>query len=570
MNNIVVLTAWPYANGPRHIGHVVGFAIPADIFSRYNRMINNNVIMLSGTDEYGTPISLKAQKEGVNEESIADRYNKVILNDLYMLGISYNLFTRTSTSIHHNIVHDIFIKLFNNGYIYKDKTINAIAGNTGDALPDRYIEGICPYCNFANARGDQCDNCGKLLEASQLINPVSVVDGKAPIFKEDNELYLNIPKLKYDIKQRTNLFKYSRKNVKSFADNLLDSAMSRAITRAISWGVKLPDVAKDLDIDIDKKRFYVWFDALIGYISAHVEYNKIENKDKLYWNDKDSRIICFIGKDNIVFHSQILPAILIGCSKNNIEFYGPHDIVASEFLTYKLTQLSTSRGNVVYINELINKFGIDTVRFSLSYMLPELRDVNFTFEEFKRINNQYLVGMFGNLLNRTVSMISNYFDSVIPKLISPNNVDNKLLNLANDQFLVVGDYINIYQFKNALDTIMNLVKLGNKYLSDNEPWNLTDKIRIGNILHIALQIVSDCNIMLHPFMPLGTIYIYQMLHGVEINSTEQMPQIVNQYDEKFQKEYQVLYGQYLNNLSWKRHLLKDNYKITRRYKFNRI
>ncbi|MGH3232794.1 MAG: methionine--tRNA ligase, partial [Streptosporangiaceae bacterium] len=401
MRNILSAPAWPYANGPRHIGHVSGFALPCDMFSRYQRMAGNQVLMVSGTDEHGTPIQVQADAEGVSARALADRYNRVIVDDLTSLGMTYDLFTRTTTRNHYAITQEIFLGLGKNGYIFPKTTLGAISPSTGRTLPDRYIEGTCPICDYPSARGDQCDNCGNQLDPADLINPRSKINGETPIFKETEQYFLDLPAFAEVL---GNWLKsqggHWRPNVLNFSLNLLDDLQPRAITRDLDWGVPVP---LDGWRDRPDKRIYVWFDAVIGYLSASIEWARRSGDPdawRAWWSDPDAEAYYFMGKDNIVFHSEIWPAMLLGygglgarggspgpLGRLNL----PTEIVSSEFLTMEGRKFSSSRAVVIYVRDFLARYDVDALRYYVAIAGPENQDTDFTWSEFVRRNNDELV-----------------------------------------------------------------------------------------------------------------------------------------------------------------------------------
>ncbi|MDR0789077.1 MAG: methionine--tRNA ligase, partial [Bifidobacteriaceae bacterium] len=419
---VLCCVAWPYANGPRHIGHVAGFGIPSDIFARYQRMAGNDVLMVSGTDEHGTPIQVQADQEGITPIELTDRYNSVIVDDLVDLGLTYDIFTRTTTSIHEETVQKMFTRLLDNGYIYLDSVLGAFSPSTGRALPDRYIEGVCPKCGYEQARGDQCDNCGIQLDPADLKNPRSKINGETPEFKESEHYFLDLPAFKDELRTYIDTVGTANKwrdNVKKFSLNLIDDLHSRAISRDIEWGITIPT---DKYRDDNTKKLYVWFDAVIGYLSSSIEWATRfgDNPDSWrdYWNDRDTMTYYFMGKDNITFHTQIWPAELMGVNANSEstsefgELNLPDNIVSSEFLTMNDEQFSSSRGHVIYVREMLDNYSADALRYYISVAGPEVQDSNFTWEDFVTRNNNELVAGWGNLINRVANLIFKNFGSV--------------------------------------------------------------------------------------------------------------------------------------------------------------
>ena len=419
MSSLLTAVAWPYANGPRHIGHVSGFGVPADVFSRYQRMAGNDVLMVSGTDEHGTPILVQADQEGVSARELADRYNRVIVQDLAGLGLSYDLFTRTTTRNHYAVVQELFRTVHRNGYMVAKTTLSAISPSTGRTLPDRYIEGTCPICGYEAARGDQCDNCGNQLDPIDLINPRSRINGETPVFTESEHFFLDLPALAGSLGDWLSTRSDWRPNVLKFSLNLLADLKPRAMTRDIDWGIPVP---LDGWRDRGDKKLYVWFDAVIGYLSAAIEwarrYGKTPEQWQQWWTDPDARQYYFMGKDNITFHSQIWPAELIGY--NGLGDKGgapgtlgtlnlPTEVVSSEFLTNRGSKFSTSRQKVIYVGDFLRAFGPDALRYFIAVAGPGDPGHRFHLGRI-RPADQFRAGQrVGNLVNRSISMAPTQF-----------------------------------------------------------------------------------------------------------------------------------------------------------------
>jgi methionyl-tRNA synthetase len=547
---ILTAVAWPYANGPRHIGHVSGFGVPSDVFSRYSRMAGNDVLMVSGTDEYGTPILVQAEKEGLTPQQAADKYNRIIVGDLQGLGLSYDLFTRTTTDNHARVVQDVFTALHKNGYIVPKTTHGAISPSTGRTLPDRYIEGTCPICGYDGARGDQCDNCGNQLDPIDLINPVSRINGETPEFIETEHLFLDLPAFAGALGDWLQTRKDWRPNVLKFSQNLIEDLRPRPITRDIDWGVRIP---LEGWADQPMKRFYVWFDAVIGYLSASVEWARRTGDPeawKKWWTDPDATGYYFMGKDNIVFHSLIWPSLLLG--QNGAGDKGgepgafgtlnlPSEVVSSEFLTMSGSKFSTSRNTVIYVGDFLREFGPDALRYFISAAGPETQDADFTWDEFVRRTNFELANEWGNLVNRSVSMAAKNFGGV-PTPVAPTEADAALLATSRAAFRDVGDLLGRSRFKQAVGEAMRVVSAANKYLSDQEPWKRKDDPeRQGTILHTALQVVSDANTLLTPFLPHASQKVHELLGGEGVWAAQ--PEI-REVSEDSGREYPVLMGEY--------------------------
>ncbi|MET8996163.1 methionine--tRNA ligase [Amycolatopsis sp. Hca4] len=522
---VLTAVAWPYANGPRHIGHVSGFGVPSDVFSRYQRMAGNRVLMVSGTDEHGTPITVQADKENSTPQQTADKYTRQIGNDLQGLGLSYDLFTRTTTGNHAEVTQQIFLALHRNGYVVPKTTRGAISPSTGRTLPDRYVEGTCPICGYDGARGDQCDNCGNQLDAAELINPKSRINGETPKFVETEHYFLDLPAFTKTLGDWLATKTDWRPNVLNFTKNLIDDMRPRPITRDLDWGVKIPlDGWRDQPL----KRFYVWFDAVIGYFSASVEWaRRSGNPDawQEWWNNADARSYYFMGKDNITFHAQIWPALLFGHNGEGDKGgepgkYGklhlPDEIVSSEFLTMSGSKFSTSRGRVIYVEDFLRDFGPDTLRYFISVAGPETQDTDFTWDEFVRRTNFELANEWGNLVNRSISMAHKNVGA-IPRPEAPTAADEELKALSRKAFDTAGGHLARSRFKLAAAEAMKVVTAANKYISDQEPWKLKDDpTRRDTVLHTALQVVSDANTLLTPFLPHSAQKVHEALGGTGV------------------------------------------------------
>jgi methionyl-tRNA synthetase len=502
---ILVAVAWPYANGPRHIGHVAGFGVPSDIFARYHRLRGDDVLMVSGTDEHGTPITVQAEREGITPEALVERNNEVIVEDLRRLRLSYDLFTRTTTANHIATTQDIFKKLHSNGYIISKSALGAFAAGTDRALPDRYIQGTCPNCGYGSARGDQCDNCGSQLDPTDLIEPRSTIDGLPPEFRESEHFFLDLPAFADRLGDWLRGKAHWRPNVRQYSLNFLAEAKPRAITRDIDWGVPIPLPGYGTD---SAKRIYVWFDAVIGYLSASIEWAALSGDPdawQRWWLDPEARHYYFMGKDNIVFHTIIWPSMLLGYGpygKTGRCLELPHEVVSSEFLTMEGEKFSSSRGIVIYVRDVLDRYSSDSLRYYLAAAGPEAQDTNFTWSEFVRRNNDELVATWGNLVQRSVSLAHKHFGSV-PVPAGLTDADRAVLDTSRDAFDAVGDAIAGSRFKLALNQGMGLAAQVNAYVSQQEPWKLatSDRERAGTVLNVALQAVADLTVLLSPFLP---------------------------------------------------------------------
>jgi methionyl-tRNA synthetase len=558
MRTILSAPAWPYANGPRHIGHVSGFALPCDMFSRYQRMAGNRVLMVSGTDEHGTPIQVQADAEGVTARELADRYNRIIVDDLTGLGMTYDLFTRTTTRNHSSVTQEIFTRLLSNGYIFPKTTLGAISPSTGRTLPDRYIEGTCPICGYPSARGDQCDNCGNQLDPADLINPRSRINGETPVFTETEHYFLDLPAFAEVLGSWLQAKAgHWRPNVLKFSLNLLDDLQPRAITRDLDWGVPVP---LDGWRDRTDKRIYVWFDAVIGYLSASIEWARRSGDPdawRAWWNDPDAESYYFMGKDNIVFHAEIWPAMLLGYSGLGARggepgplgtLNLPAEVVSSEYLTMEGRKFSSSRSVVIYVRDFLARYDVDALRYYVAIAGPENQDTDFTWSEFVRRNNDELVATWGNLVNRSVSFAARNIGS-IPEAGQLTDLDQDLLARSRQAFDAVGEHLGRSRFKFAINETMRTVAEANKYFSEQAPWKLreSDPERMRTVLHVALQLVDDAKTLLTPFLPRSSQQVHEMLGGT--GTWSDMPR-VDEVSEDGGPSYPVITGDYDGAARW--------------------
>jgi methionyl-tRNA synthetase len=513
---ILVAPAWPYAAGKRHLGHVVGFAVPADIFARYHRLKGNDVLMVSGTDEHGTPVMVTADREGVSPHEIAERYNRLIREDLRDLGITYDCFTRTTTHNHARVTTDVFKTLYEHGCLIEKTTLGAFSASTGNTLPDRYIEGTCPICGYTEARGDQCDNCGNQLDPTDLINPRSIIDGTTPEFRETKHLFLDLPKFADRLRPWIESKTSWRSNVRNFSLSLVDDLKPRAMTRDIDWGIPVPVEG----YPPETKRIYVWFDAVIGYLSAAVEWARNGGDAEAWrewWQDPESTHAYFMGKDNIVFHTVIWPSMLLGYGEGGElgagkELHLPDEVVASEFLTMEGKQLSTSRAVAIYVRDVLERYDPDPVRYFLTAAGPETQDSDFSWAEFLRRNNDELLANWGNLVNRTVTNAHRNFGEV-PTPGELTDEDRQILAGIESGFDTVGGLIVEAKFKQALAEAMRLSSLGNQYVDHQAPWTAIkeDRERAGTILYVALRVVDSLKVLFTPVLPFSSQKLHELL-----------------------------------------------------------
>ncbi len=564
MSKVLSAVAWPYANGPRHIGHVAGFGVPSDVFSRYMRMAGHDVLMVSGTDEHGTPILVAADAEGVTPRELADRNNRLIVEDLANLGLSYDLFTRTTTRNHYAVVQEMFTTVHRNGYMVEQTTHGAISPSTGRTLPDRYIEGTCPICGADGARGDQCDTCGNQLDPTDLINPHSRINGEVPEFIETQHFFLDLPALADALKEWLDEREASgtwRPNVIKFSQNILEDIRPRAMTRDIDWGIPVP---LEGWVEQPTKRLYVWFDAVIGYLSASIEWaRRLGDPDRWrdWWNDPEALSYYFMGKDNITFHSQIWPAELLaydgrGSRDGEPGSYGrlnlPTEVVSSEFLTMEGRKFSSSKAVVIFVRDVLSRYQPDALRYFICAAGPENQDSDFTWAEFVRRNNDELVAGWGNLVNRTATMIAKGFGE-IPAAGELAAEDSALLDTVEAAFASVGGLIERHRQKQALNEAMRTVAEVNKYVSDMAPWQLKSeeqRERLATILHVTAQAVRDCNVLLSPFLPHAANAVDRVLGGS--GALAPMPVIEEVEDLDGGPAYPILTGDYSDTPRWER------------------
>jgi len=558
--HILTTAAWPYANGPRHIGHVSGFGVPSDVFARFMRMSGHDVLFVSGTDEHGTAIQVKADEEGLTAQQTADKYHGIIVDDLAGLGLSYDLYTRTTTRNHEAVVQEMFGALYRNGYIVEQTEMGAIDPTTGRTLADRYIEGTCPVCGFDGARGDQCDQCGRQLDPADLINPRSRVNGTVPEFRQTTHFFLDLPAFADELTAWLATRQDWRPNVVRFSTNFVEELKPRAITRDLDWGVPIP---LDGWRDEPMKRIYVWFDAVIGYLSASIEWaGRVGRPDAWReWWTNDARSYMFMGKDNIVFHTVIWPAMLLGTNGQGSRGgtpsarFGvldlPTEIVSSEFLTMKGSKVASSRGASIFVGDFLNEFGPDALRYYIAVAGPENQDTDFTWDEFVRRVNNELANEWGNLVNRSISMALRY-DGAIPAAGQLTLDDDALLDAAAGAFGTVGELLAGCKFKNAITEIMRVVGLANQYLSQQEPWKMKDDAaRRSTVLHVVLQVVSDCNTMLTPFLPHAAQRVFEQLGGAGVWAAQ--PRVETVDEGPGTAPYQILTGDYASEQArWQR------------------
>ena len=511
-SRFTITAALPYANGPIHIGHLAGVYIPADIFARYNRSVGNNVLFVCGSDEHGVPITIKAKQNKITPKEVVDKYHALIKNSFEQFGVSFDYYSRTSNKIHHEISKDFFTQLHKKKQ-FIEKTSKQYFDNIENTfLADRYIQGECPICNNDSAYGDQCEKCGTSLDPSELKNPRSVLSGGELIQKETKHWYLPLNKYENWLKEWILNSKKEdwKSNVIGQCRSWLEAGLKpRAVTRDLDWGIKVPIEGED------GKVLYVWFDAPIGYISATREWS-IENKVdwKPYWKDPKTKLIHFIGKDNIVFHCIIFPTML----KAHGDYILPNNVPANEFLNLEGQKISTSRNWAVWLHEYLKNFPDqqDVLRYTLCINAPENKDNDFTWKDFQARNNNELVAILGNFINRVLVLCHKYWDGKTPERYAIEMDDKTILKELENTHKIVSQHIKNYKFRFALQTIMDLARAGNKYLADTEPWKLfktsTGQERTETILNIAIQITAHLSVLCEPFLPFTAKKITKMLN----------------------------------------------------------
>jgi len=504
--HILVAVAWPYAAGSRHLGHVAGFGVPSDVFARYQRLKGNHVLMVSGTDEHGTPTTIRAGKEGKSPQEVADYYSREIAENLRDLGCSYDLFTRTTTANHYAVVQDLFRRLLERGYILRQTMVGTYCPHCQRFLPDRYVEGTCPFCGYDGARGDQCDECGKQLDPVDLVEPRCQICGHPPELRETEHFFLDLPAFVDRLRPWIEKQGHWRINVRNFSRGLLNEGLKpRPITRDIEWGVPIP-LADD---DWAAKRIYVWFDAVIGYLSASIEWARYVAGDpdawKQWWEDPAARGYYFMGKDNIVFHTIIWPSMLTGYSEGRAPeppLNLPHDVVSSEFLTMEGKKFSTSRGVAVWLPDFLSRYDPDPLRYFLMVNGPETRDTDFTWAGFVRRNNDELVATWGNLVHRMLTFTFKHY-GVVPTPGPLDEDDRALLDAAVARFDEAGALLDACRFRTAITSIMALAHQANQYLDRQAPWatRKTDPERTATTLYVILRVIDSLKMLLCPFLP---------------------------------------------------------------------
>jgi len=510
---ILVAVAWPYASGPRHLGHLAGAYLPPDIFARYHRLAGNDVLMVSGSDANGTPITVKAEELGITPEEVVNIYHPEFLRYWDDLGISFDLFTTTMTENHHRVTQDLFLRLLEQGYVTKGSSEQFYDPEAKRFLPDRYVEGECPHCGYPDARGDQCDNCGRTLDPVDLINPRSRLSGATPELRTTEHYFLDLPAFSDRLRQWLESKTSWRKHVRNWALGMVEDMPVRAITRDIDWGVDVP--VDDLG---PGKKIYVWFDAVIGYLSASIEWaSKTDDPAawKMWWQDPEAESYYFVGKDNIPFHAVIWPAMLMGHGELNL----PTDVPANQYLTFKGDKASSSRGIGRSIAWYTERLEPDALRYAIASMFPEQGDTDFTDDEIIRRVNEELVATWGNLVNRVLSVSARNYDGKVPEPGELTDADRVILDLGQTTLDAVAGHIEKAELRAGLRTAMDGAAEVNAYLNATEPWRVMkeDPARGGTILWVAIQAIAAIRVALYPYLPYSSVTIGEMLGtGTEI------------------------------------------------------
>ncbi|MDE6682323.1 MAG: methionine--tRNA ligase [Muribaculaceae bacterium] len=506
----LITTALPYANGPVHIGHLAGVYVPADIYARYLRLKGEEVLMIGGSDEHGVPITIKAKNEGVTPQDIVDRYHKIIKDSFDGLGISFDVYGRTTSETHRKTASDFFKKLYDKGEFIEKTSMQLYDEEAGQFLADRYVTGTCPHCGNEHAYGDQCEACGTSLNATDLINPKSAITGNTPILKETTHFYLPLDKWQSRLEEWIlNDHKEWKSNVYGQCKSWLEMGLQpRAVSRDLDWGIPVPVEGAE------GKVLYVWFDAPIGYISNTIDL--VGDDYTKWWKDPETRMLHFIGKDNIVFHCIVFPSMLMADGTYNL----PDNVPANEFLNLEDDKISTSRNWAVWLHEYLEEFPgkQDVLRYVLTANAPETKDNNFTWKDFQMRNNSELVAILGNFVNRAVVLTHKYFDGVVPEAGNLTEAEEKLIEEIRNLKKEMSEALDTFHFREALRLAMDMARAGNKYLQETEPWKVakTDMARTATILNTAIQTCANLSIAFEPFLPFMSEKLVKMLGGDKI------------------------------------------------------
>lgn len=505
-DRVLVCVAWPYVNSPLHLGHIAGTFLPADILARYLRLQGKDVLMVSGSDTHGTPITVRAQLDGVTPLEVVERFHASTLESLMGLGITFDLYTHTNTENHKAVTQDIFLRLLEKGYIFRDTMQLFYCEHCDRFLPDRFVEGTCPHCGYNNARGDQCDECGRPLEASELKLPRCRFCGNKPVLRKTEHFFLDLPKFGPQLAEWLRDKPHWRPNVINFARNLLQTGLQpRAITRDLDWGVPVPVEG------FENKVIYVWFDAVIGYLSATIEWAQIVGQDERWreWWQKPARTYYFIAKDNIWFHTIVWPAMLMGYGGLNL----PYDVPSNEFLTLEGRAFSASRNWALWVPDYLERYDPDPLRYVLTATMPEASDSDFSWQSFVRRNNDELVATYGNVVHRVLTFAYRRFNGEVPKPSRLGPADNEILDAVANAFVLVGRAISECHFRAALGEAMNAAQALNRYLDAAAPWNSQkgNPEAAATSIYVALRAIDSLKMLFYPFLPFSSQALHEML-----------------------------------------------------------
>ncbi len=550
--NILVCVAWPYANADIHVGNIVGSHLPADIFARYQRLRGNRVLMVSGTDSHGTPVTVRADAEHTTPLAVYERFHQRFLDLFGQLGISYDLFTSTHTENHFKVSQDMFLALLNNGYLYREKQQMLYSEAEKRFLPDRYVEGECYICHYPEARGDQCDNCGNVLDAVLLINPRSKIDGSRPVVRETEHYFLDYGRLAPAIQDYLSRDKdFWRSNVLAFTRNIVAELRGRPITRDLDWGIPVPIEGWQ------GKCLYVWYEAVIGYLSASIEWAKNNGQPdawKKWWYEPEARTYYFIGKDNIPFHTVFWPGQLMGAGRlyagpDDEALNLPYDVPANEFMNMEGKKISGSRNWGVWGLDYMSRYDPDPLRYYLTVQMPESKDTDWSWSDYWRRNNDELVATWGNLVNRVLSFTIRHFDGAVPQPGPLDEIDTQLLALVDRAFESIGEEINLCKFKAAIGDIMALARDVNKYVDGKAPWFSikTDRERTATTLFVTLRAIDSLKVMFAPFLPFTCQRLHTMLgYNGDLFGT----QIIKEYQENTRAHRGLTYDASSLDVRW--------------------
>lgn len=518
---ILVTSALPYANGPIHLGHLSGAYLPADIYVRYHRLKGSDIVYICGSDEHGVPITITADKEGVSPKVVIDRFHNMNKDAFEKFGMDFDIYSRTSLDLHHKTAQEFFLSFHRQGLLNEKKTKQFYDEKAKKFLPDRYVEGVCPKCGFEEARSDECENCGAIYDPTELINPVSKITGERPVVKETSHWYFPLGKFQERLEKYINEYaeKYGwKENVLQYCRGWFkDGLKDRAVTRDLDWGVKVPLEGAE------GKVLYVWFEAVLGYISATKKLSELKGEPELwkkYWQDLNTKYVAFIGKDNIVFHTIIFPAMLMAWNDVSDEkFVLPQNVPANEFLNFEGKKFSKSRGWGIDVVDFLNRFPADPLRYTLASNLPETKDTDFYLKEFQAKNNNELADIFGNFVNRTFIFAHKHFDGEVPAKGELSEMDKEMLNTIKNAPSKVSDLLEAYKIRDAVAEMMNLARAGNKYFNDSEPWKSvkTDKAKCATTINICLNTIFTLAEIFKPVLPFTSEKLFKMLNATEVD-----------------------------------------------------